>query len=126
MTNQEYLRGNFFGAGLSLRGVRSLEGSVSQRIEYENGDFSFLLRLGELQRSQEPVMDVTERINETEHSIFEKQRLLDREIRRERAAVAFSLEEFERDMDLLAEGLENLPLQYRGTYSREDIYTDDE
>ena len=122
MTNQEYLRGNFFGAGLSLRGVRSLEGSVSPRIEYENGDFSFLLRLGELQRPQEPL----DRINETEHSIFEKQRLLDREVPRERAAVGFSLEEFERDMDLLAEGLENLPLQYRGTYSREDIYMDDE
>jgi hypothetical protein len=34
-----------------------------------------------------------------------------------------SLEEFERDMDLLAEGLEHLPA-YRGTYSREDIYLD--
>ena len=34
-----------------------------------------------------------------------------------------SLEEFERDMDLLAEGLEHLPA-YPGTYSREDIYLD--
>jgi hypothetical protein len=34
-----------------------------------------------------------------------------------------SLEEFERDMDLLAEGLEHLPA-YRGTYSREDVYLD--
>jgi hypothetical protein len=41
-------------------------------------------------------------------------------------ATGFSLEEFERDMDLLAEGLEHLPAQYRGTYSREDIYLDDE
>jgi hypothetical protein len=31
--------------------------------------------------------------------------------------------EFERDMDLLAEGLEHLPA-YQGTYSREDIYLD--
>jgi hypothetical protein len=33
-----------------------------------------------------------------------------------------SLEEFERDMDVLAEGLEHLPVGYEGTYSREDIY----
>ena len=35
-----------------------------------------------------------------------------------------SLEEFERDMDALAEGLEHLPAGYEGTYSREDIYLD--
>lgn len=33
-----------------------------------------------------------------------------------------SLEEFERDMDALADGLEHLPVGYDGTYSREDIY----
>ena len=36
----------------------------------------------------------------------------------------FSLEEFERDMDSLAQGLEHLPINYLGTYSREDIYLD--
>ncbi|PYS93581.1 MAG: hypothetical protein DMF64_04035 [Acidobacteria bacterium] len=35
-----------------------------------------------------------------------------------------SLEEFERDMNALAEGLEHLPVGYEGTYSREDIYMD--
>jgi hypothetical protein len=35
-----------------------------------------------------------------------------------------SLEEFERDMDALSEGLEHLPAGYQGTYSREDIYLD--
>ena len=35
-----------------------------------------------------------------------------------------SPEEFERDMDALAEGLEQLPTEYRGTYSRADIYAD--
>lgn len=35
-----------------------------------------------------------------------------------------SLEEFERDMDMLAEGLEHLPVGYEGTYSKEDIYLD--
>jgi hypothetical protein len=35
-----------------------------------------------------------------------------------------SLEEFERDMDALAEDLEHLPVGYEGTYSREDIYLD--
>jgi transcriptional regulator with XRE-family HTH domain len=34
-----------------------------------------------------------------------------------------SLEDFERDMDLIAEGLERLPA-YRGNYSREEIYLD--
>ena len=36
----------------------------------------------------------------------------------------FSLEEFDRDMDLLTQGLEHLPANYQGTYSREDIYSD--
>lgn len=35
-----------------------------------------------------------------------------------------SLEEFERDMDAIAEGLEHLSAEYQGTYSREDIYMD--
>jgi hypothetical protein len=35
----------------------------------------------------------------------------------------FSLKDFERDMDLLAQGLEHLPANYQGTYSREDIYS---
>jgi len=35
-----------------------------------------------------------------------------------------SMEEFERDMDALAEGLEHLTVGYEGTYSREDIYLD--
>jgi hypothetical protein len=35
-----------------------------------------------------------------------------------------SLEDFERDMDLMAQGLEHLPAEYQGTYSREDIYSD--
>lgn len=36
----------------------------------------------------------------------------------------FSLEEFERDMDLLTQGLEHLPTNYQGSYSRDDIYSD--
>jgi len=36
----------------------------------------------------------------------------------------FSLAEFDRDMDLLTQGLEHLPANYQGTYSREDIYSD--
>jgi len=35
-----------------------------------------------------------------------------------------SLEEFEQDMDALAEGLEHFLVDYQGTYSREDIYMD--
>lgn len=35
-----------------------------------------------------------------------------------------SLEDFERDMDLLAQGLDHLLTEYQGTYSREDIYSD--
>ena len=36
----------------------------------------------------------------------------------------FSLAEFDRDMDLLTQGLEHLPTNYQGNYSREDIYSD--
>jgi hypothetical protein len=36
----------------------------------------------------------------------------------------FSLEDFERDMALLAQGLENLPSEYQGNFPREDIYLD--
>jgi hypothetical protein len=35
-----------------------------------------------------------------------------------------SLEEFERDMDLLTQELEHLPANYQGSYSRDDIYSD--
>ena len=35
-----------------------------------------------------------------------------------------SLEDFERDMDLVAQGLDHLPAEYQGDYSREDIYSD--
>ena len=35
-----------------------------------------------------------------------------------------SLEEFERDMDALSEGIEHLPAGYQGTHSRQDIYLD--
>ena len=35
-----------------------------------------------------------------------------------------SLEEFEQDLDALAEGLEDLEVKCEGSYSREDIYID--
>ena len=35
-----------------------------------------------------------------------------------------SLEEFERNLDLLVKGSENFSSRYNGTYSREDIYLD--
>jgi methyl coenzyme M reductase gamma subunit len=35
-----------------------------------------------------------------------------------------SLEEFDRDMDAIAEGAEQLPTEYQGTYPRADIYAD--
>lgn len=35
-----------------------------------------------------------------------------------------SMEDFERDMDLVAQGLDHLPAEYRGDYPREDIYSD--
>lgn len=35
-----------------------------------------------------------------------------------------SLADFERDMDLLAQGLEHLPTKYQGSYPRDDIYSD--
>ncbi len=42
----------------------------------------------------------------------------------QREASEFSLADFERDLDALAEGLEHLPEPYQGTYSRADIYAD--
>ena len=42
----------------------------------------------------------------------------------ENSSVEVSLEEFERNLDLLAEGSENFSSRYNGTYSREDIYLD--
>lgn len=35
-----------------------------------------------------------------------------------------SLEDFERDMDLRAQGVDHGSTEYQGTYSREDIYSD--
>lgn len=51
-------------------------------------------------------------------NLLEKSFILVKELRE------ISLEEFERDLDALAEGLEHLPSDYHGTYSREDIYFD--
>lgn len=42
------------------------------------------------------------------------------------ASTGTSLEEFERDIDTLSDGLDHLPVGYHGTYSREDIYMDHE
>jgi hypothetical protein len=122
MTNQEYLRGTVFGAGFPVHSARAPV-RIPRRIEYETGDFSFLLRLEEIQRSPEPPI---ENVNDTDFSIFENRQSLNQKAQTATVSVGFSLEEFERDMDLLAEGLEHLPRQYRGTYSREDIYVDDD
>lgn len=118
MTNQEYLRGTFFGAGLPVRGIRSLESRTPQRVEFENGDFSFLLKLGDLQRSGES--DIVDPESIREDQIFENRQLLKMEVH----LPEFSLAEFERDMDLIAEGLENIGIGYQGTYPRADIYLD--
>lgn len=123
MTNQEYLRGAFFGAGLPVHGVRSHAGNNPPRTEHKTGDFSFLLKLEELQRPQQPAI---ERVSEPELPIFVKRQPANQDMQHVNLTAGFSLEEFERDMDLLAEGLEHLPVNYRGTYSREDIYLDDE
>lgn len=121
MTNQEYLRGTFFGAGLPVPGVRSSARNLPRRMEYKTDDFSFLLKLEEIQRSP-----TIEDVDNIEFSILESRHPSNREVLQSNVSRAFSLVEFERDMDLLAEGLEHLPIQYRGTYSREDIYLDDE
>jgi hypothetical protein len=121
MTNQEYLRGTVFGAGFPVHNTRPT-GLSARRIEYATGDFSFLLKLEEIQKSPEPP---SERAN-SDFSIFENRQSLNLDAQTSTVSSRFSLEEFERDMDLLAEGLEHLPTQYRGTYSREDIYLDDD
>jgi len=64
--------------------------------------------------------------DDVEFSILENLQSLDRELPHASFNTGFSLDEFERDLDLLAEGLDHLPLKYQGTYSREDIYLDDE
>jgi hypothetical protein len=121
MTSQEYLRGTVVGAGFPLHSARP-PARIPRRIEYETGDFSFLLKLDEIQRSPEPSIEDAN----SDFSIFENRQSLNQERQTATVSVGFSLEEFERDMDLLAEGLEHLPMQYRGTYSREDIYLDDD
>ena len=52
------------------------------------------------------------------------QKLLEKSVVSNNSPDEISLEEFERDMDMLAEGLEHLPINYQGNYSREDIYLD--
>ena len=38
-----------------------------------------------------------------------------------RSSGEFSLAEFDRDTDLLTQGLEHLPANHQGTYSRDEI-----
>ena len=89
-TNQEYLRGTAFGIGFPVQGAR-LSANVPPRIEYETGDFSFLLNLEELQRSQAPAAKEN---SDTEFSIFEKPRSLNQETQNLNGTVGFSIEEF--------------------------------
>jgi hypothetical protein len=118
--NHEYLRGTAFGTGFPVHGIR-LPTHVSRRVEYETDDFSFLLNLEEIQRSQLPA---TEEISDTEFSILERRHSLNQGAQNFIVSAGFSIEEFERDMDLLAAGLENIHIGYQGTYPREDIYMD--
>jgi len=120
MINQEFLRGTVFGTGFPAQGLR-LAGHLPRRIEYKTGDFSFLLHLEEIQRSQPPEH---EEISDKEFSIFEKRQSLNQDAQNFSNSAGFSVEEFERDMDLLASGLENIDFVYQGTYPREDIYLD--
>lgn len=120
MINQGYLRGTAFGTGFPVHGIRSPT-RLLRRIEYETSDFSFLLNLEEIQRFQVPP---TEETSDTEFSIFEKRNSLNQGVQDFSFSAGLSIEEFERDMDLLTVGLENTHLEYQGTYSREDIYVD--
>ena len=120
MINQEYLRGTAFGTGFPVHGIRPST-RLSRRIEYTTDDFSFLLNLEEVQRSQLPP---TEETSETEFSVFEKRHSLNQAAQSISVNASFSIEEFEQDMDLLAAGLENIHIAYQGTYPREDIYVD--
>ena len=121
MTNQEYLRGTVLGAGFRAHSNRPTA-RVTRQIKYETGDFSFLLRLEEIQTTQEPPRDAVN----SDFSILENSQSLNPNTQTATVGSRFSLAEFERDMDLLAEGLEHLPTRYSGTYSREDIYSDDD
>jgi hypothetical protein len=57
-------------------------------------------------------------------SVAERLRLADALLALAPSNGQFSLEDFERDMDLLAQGSDHLPVNYPGTYSRDDIYLD--
>lgn len=70
--------------------------------------------------SYEKILELTQEL-----SVGERLQLADALLTAEQPGNGtFSLEDFERDMDLLGQGLDHLPSEYQGNYPREDIYSD--
>ena len=122
MINEGNLKNKFLGGEPFLNMGFRRTPKMPSITERQADDFSFLLELKDLQQARQPLKyEGTE-----ERSTFDAplKQILNRSRLPEQNLMEWSLAEFERDMDLLAEGLEHLPLQYQGTYSREDIYSD--
>jgi hypothetical protein len=127
MINEGYLKNKFLGGEPFLNMGFRRAPKMPTITERQADDFSFLLELKDLQQVPRP-LEYEETAERAERSTFDAplEQVLNRSGLPEQSLMEWSLAEFERDMDLLSEGLENLPLQYRGTYSREDIYLDDD
>ena len=125
MISQNYLRSSTLGGGFPfLHGLRQASRTSVQR---PPSDFSFLLELDDLQTPKPPVPE-HEITNQSRYGTLDDsgEQVLARLQLGLNGETFWSLADFERDMDLLAEGLEDLHIQYQGTYSREDIYLDDQ
>ncbi len=125
MINESYLKGKFLGGEpfLSLGFRRSPK--IPTLTERHANDFSFLLELRDLQQAPRRLeFEETEARGTRSTVDVPLEQRLNRPGLFEQNLTEWSLAEFDRDMDLLSEGLEHLPLEYRGTYSREDIYSD--
>ena len=129
MINPDYFRGNFLGGGLLFPSIGLRQASKRTTDEPMTENFSFLLELQDLQRSRRDLLlgeiETTTRAGRppAEHPL---EQILRRSVMEEAKVSEYTLAEFERDMDVLTEGLDDLTLQYRGSYSRDDIYLDDE
>src|SRR5262245_8771822 len=125
MTSQEYLRSSAFGGGWPLAVIGSGQSQTSHTQRPDPTQVSSLLELEALQ-IPDPVQKET--ATWRKHSSF-----FDEPIEEilARSGLTFtpmewSMADFERDLDLIAEGLPDIQVDYRGSYSREDIYRDDD
>src|SRR5215471_7333568 len=125
MTNQEYLRNGVLGAAWPYSAIGGVQSHATSPKRPDPTQVSVLLELDALQIQRQELKQTATRRGQTSALDEPIEEILARSVP-PLTQVEWSLADFERDMDLFADGFVDLQLGYRGTHSREDISRDDD